>query len=294
MTNMMRPAALILALAVCGGTALAQTTGGGQQNATLEGVTLGDSMRQVRDTLGDPVQVRALEDQTIWRYIERGGAVYVDVIPRNNIVSSVTVLRRFDSSQYTDARGVSFGTNAAGVRAKLGAESKETTNADDGSVDLWYVSGDAAWIYELYGDKLGFVQIVARPGSQSTALAGETPIVPADGSSVVNAIRIRPSSFLGNSLWIDAFLAMNQCGGNGHWKETSLDLQSDKVQNDPLAYTVVHAKCTIGDAERVFYFDTHGVATKTSPDGSKYTIYVDPSQLQVPPKTSPSPSATPR
>jgi hypothetical protein len=226
--------------------------------------------------------------------MERGGAVFVDVIPQNNVVSSVTVLRRFDDSPYTDDHGISFGMSSAAVRAKLGAPTRQSTNADDGSVDVWYVQADTALIYEFYGDKLGFVQIVARPGSQLRRGSDEPLVVPADGSSTANAIRIRPPNLLGNTMWIDAFMAMNDCGDNGHWKETSSQLQPDSAAKDLLAYTVVHAKCTSGDTERTFYFDTRGAPTKSTQSGTQDTIYVDVRQLQAPRHPSPSSSATPQ
>jgi hypothetical protein len=56
---------------------------------------------------------------------------------------------------------------------------------------------------------------------------------------------------------------MNRCGNSGHWKETSLDLKADDATKDPSAYTVIHARCTDGGAERVIYFDTHGAAAPT-------------------------------
>ncbi len=286
---MVRIAAFLVWIALCGGAASAQTPAARAATSTLEGVTLGESMQQVREALGDPVQVQPVVNHQIWRYIERGGAVFVDVIPRNNAVTSVTVLRRLDDSSYTDDRGVAFGMSSAEVRAKMGPPARQTTNSDDGSVDLWYVEGDTGRIYEFFGDKLGFVQILVRPGSQPTAASNEATIAPADGSSIANAIRIRPPNLLGNSMWIDAFLAMNPCGGDGHWKETSLNLQADPATNDPLAYTIVRAKCTTGEAEKTFFFDTRGVVTKTGPNGSQNTIYIDPGQIQVPPRPSPSP-----
>lgn len=132
----------------------------------MEGVTLGEPMSQVRETLGNPAQVLPVGERQMWRYVEHNGSVFVDVIPENDIVISVTVIRRVESSTYVDDRGVAFGMSSGDVQAKLGAATKQSTNSDDGSVDLWYLEGDVSRIYEFYGDKLGFLQIVARPGSQ--------------------------------------------------------------------------------------------------------------------------------
>lgn len=266
MQRLVLEAALFIAsVAVGSGTAAAQPTPSNAAGATMEGVSLGEPMSQVRDNLGDPLKVVTISQGQIWRYLEHGGALYLDVLPQNNVVRSITVVRRFDDSSYTDDRGLSFGSDVAAVQAKIGAPTRQSTNSDDGSVDLWYVGGDVARIYEFYAGKLGFVQIFARPGSPLTAGNGEEPTVPADGSSVASAIRIRPSTLIGDSMWIDAFLATNSCDDGGHWKETSTALQADKAANDPLAYMVVHASCTTGNADRTFYFDTHGAAATATP-----------------------------
>ena len=166
---MVRIAAFLVSIALCGGAASAQTPAARAATSTLEGVTLGESMQQVREALGDPVQVQPVVNHQIWRYIERGGAVFVDVIPRNNAVTSVTVLRRLDDSSYTDDRGVAFGMSSAEVRAKMGPPARQTTNSDDGSVDLWYVERDTGRIYEILRRQAG---VRANPRSAGIATNG--------------------------------------------------------------------------------------------------------------------------
>ena len=259
---------------------------------SMEGVTLGEPMRQLREMLGDPIHVTTVRQGQIWRYLERGGAVYLDIMPTNNVVISITVVRRFDDSPYTDDRGVSFGSSSAAVQAKIGVPTKRSTNSDDGSVDLWYISGDTARIYEFYADKLGFVQEIARPGSSLTSGNHDEPVLPPDGTSLANAIRIKPSNLLADSAWIDAYFSMNPCEGGGRWKETSTNLQADSASNDPIAYIVVQAKCTSGSTSSTFYFDTHGAASPGQ-DGKGTTIYVDPSQFQTSPQATAAPSRPP-
>lgn len=253
----------------------------------LEGITLGQTTHELRAGLGDPIQFVSQGNQQIWRYLEHGGAVYVDVLVRDNAAMSVTVVRRFSSSPYTDENNLSFGMSAADVKAKLGEPARQTTNSDDGSIDLWYFAPAGVRIYEFYGDKLGFIQILPPP---HVSFASEVSESPADGTSVANAIRIRPSDFMGNSMWIDAFLAMNVCGGNGHWKESSLKMQPDATGNDLMAFTIVHAQCTSGTAERDFYFDTAGVLKKGA--NGQNTIYIDVHQLPHPEATA-TPSSAP-
>jgi hypothetical protein len=290
----MRLASLMVALlCFCPGIARAQATPAPATGFALEGVTLGEPMQQVREAMGDPVRLAPVDGQQIWRYVGRGGAVYVDVLAKNNWVFSVTVLRRFASSPYTDDAGIDFGSSAAQVRAKRGEPSRTQTNADDGSVDLWYVNDDIAKIYEFYSDRLGFVQILPSPKLQAT-FAPAPAVVPDDGSSIAAAIVIRPSNLLSNSLWIDAYLADNSCGSKGHWKLVSSKMSPDEAAKDILAYTTVHAQCTDGGAERDFIFDTHGMVTKTGPNGSQNTIYIDASQLRNLPSPAPSASPTPR
>ena len=245
-------------------------------------------MAELRPTLGDPLRVMSDGKVVIWRYLAHGGGVFIDVLVKNNVAKSVTVVRRFDGVSYVDAKGAAFGMTTDQVQAKLGVPARISTNADDGSVDLWYSAPPYGWIYEFYSGKLGFIQLIAAPGVVATFSPGP-PAAPDDGSSFQNAILIRPSSFLSNATWIDAYLAINVCGDGGHWKETSLKLAPDSAKVDPLAYTIVHASCTVGSSERDLYFDTHGAATT---HGNQATIYIDPSQLHAIP-ASPSPGASP-
>jgi hypothetical protein len=285
----MRSSLVLVALvALIPAPALAQTPPPSSSSMAFQGVTLGEPIAGLKQRLGDPVAIVTPPNVVIWRYLQLGGAIYVDVLVKKNVAASVTVVRRFPGVPYTDSKGASFGMSADRVRALLGAPTRVTTNADDGSVDLWYRAGDYAWIYELYSDKLGFIQLIASPSIVQSFPAGPA-VAPSDGSSLDRAIWIRPSSFLSNSNWIDAYLAMNGCGANGEWKQLSLNFKDDPAKQDPLAFTIVHARCTDGASERTFYFDTHG---QTNPTLTKPTIYVDPNEL---PRPSPSstPAATP-
>lgn len=253
----------------------------------FESVTLGEPMSGLRSRLGDPVHFTDDGHEQIWRYIECGGAVFLDLLVQKNVVYSVTVIRRFDNSPYTDPNGAAFGMTSAQLQAKFGAPQRTTTNADDGSVDLWYYSDHVAWIYEFYSDKLGFIQLVASPDLRSTFATG-SPVLPADGTSIDRAILIRPSNLLADTMWIDAYLAMNACGSTGHWREIASKLAPDLPNHDLLAYSIVHARCTVGTGERDFYFDTHGAMANSG--NKSQTIYVDSRQL---PQVSPSPSSPP-
>jgi hypothetical protein len=289
----MRLSSLVIALVfLFPVTARAQATPAPPSSVAIEGITLGEPMQLVRDTLGDPVQLSAFEGQQIWRYLAGNGALFVDVWVKNNVAYSVTVLGRFKNSPYTDDAGIAFGSSSGDVRTKLGEPKKTTTNADDRSVDLWYTTDDWARIYEFYGDKLGFVQILPSPKLQAT-FQSPPAVSPADGSSLASAIRIRPANLLGNSAWIDAYLAMNHCDTKGHWKLLSSKMSGDDATGDIMAYFTVHAQCTDGGAERDFIFDTHGTLTKNGANGSPSTIYIDASQMHGSAVPAASPPAAP-
>jgi hypothetical protein len=276
----MRPSVVLIlaALLYCPSVAGAQTPAPAAPAASaaarmqFEGITLGAPLASLTPQLGDPVQVAAAGASVIWRYLEGGGDYYLDVLVKNNNATSVTVVQRMNAARYTDPRGISFGMTSKQVRAAIGAPWRTNTNSDDGSVDLWYRAGDYAWIYEFYSDKLGFIQLVAAPSVQQSFAAGPS-VTPNDGVGPAGAIRIRPSSSAFNSIWIDAYLAMNRCGNGGHWKETSRELTAGDATKDPLAYTVVHARCTDGGADRAMYFDTRGAgAASPSPAPSATPI----------------------
>jgi hypothetical protein len=257
----------------------------------FENVTIGEPMVNLRMMLGDPIRVTTFGQAVIWRYLSHGDGVYIDVLVKNNVAQSVTVVPRVDGVRYADPRGAAFGMTPDQVRAKFGPPTRESINADDGSLDLWYYAPPYARIYEFHSNKLDFIQLVASPALLSTFASGPAA-TPDDGTSLEHAIWIRPSNFLSDAVWIDVFFATNGCGKGGHWKEGSLKLAPVAAKSDPLAYTVVHASCTDGSGERDFYFDTRGTATS---HGNQTTIYVDPNQLPVfPASPTPSPPPHPR
>jgi hypothetical protein len=285
----MRPVFIFLtALAASTSLAQAQTPPLAQSKAQFENVFLGEPMADAKQRLGDPVRVSTSGALQIWRYVEHGGATFVDVLVQNGVAYSVTVIRRFTDSPYTDPKGIAFGMTPDLVRAKLGPESHASTNADDGSLDLWYGEGEYAWIYEFYQNKLGFIQLIPSPKMRQSFTTAAA-VAPNTGDSLDHAIVIRPSSLVSNSVWIDAFLAMNTCGEGGHWKQSSLKFAEDSATKDPLAYMIIHVRCTEGLAERDFYFDTHGMVSAGHPGGKPDTIYVDPSQLPPAPRPSQPP-----
>jgi hypothetical protein len=282
----MRPLLVLPALLVllCG--AAAAQTASPLPAGTFEGVTIGEPIANLRPTLGDPIRVNTEGSTLIWRYLTHGDGIYVDVIVKNNVAQSVTVLSRLGGVAYAAPSGVAFGMTPDQVRAKLGPARRESTNSDDGSLDLWYPALPYAWIYEFHASRLDFIQLIASPDLLRQLPAG--PIAtPNDGTSLANAIWIRPPSLLANSVWIDAFLATNACGNDGHWKETATKFLTDAAKNDPMAYLVEHARCSDGSTERDFFFDTHGMLTAHS---NQETIHVDASQL---PHVEASPSPPP-
>lgn len=228
---------------------------------TFEDITIGEPMVDLRQAFGDPIRVFSSGDSTIWRYLTHEGSAYTDVIVKNNVAQSVTLLSRTDGAAYTDPRGVAFGMSADQVIAKLGAPARRSTNADDQSLDLWYYALPYGWIYEFHRDRLDFIQLVAAPELIKTLAAGP-PAEPNDGTSFERAIWIRPPN-LPN--WIDVFLAENTCGNEGHWSGTSTKHAAESAKSDPAAYTIVHASCTDGGAQRDFYFDTRGASPSPSP-----------------------------
>jgi hypothetical protein len=290
---LLRPASLILIFATLWlawpASLQAQTSLPTQRlslTGTFEGVAIGAPIASLRASLGDPIKIERTGETVIWRYLTHGGGTYLDIIVKNNVVQSLTLLNRFNSLKYVDPNGIAFGERPDQVRAKLGSTAREATNSDDGSLDLWYTSLPYAWVYEFRANALSFIQLVASPTFLATFSAGPAA-TGGDGTSLEQAIWIRPSHVFFTSTWIGVFLAKTTCGTNGHWIQTASRFQADS--QNPLAYTIVSASCSDGNAKRDFYFNTSG---DTQPTSGNDTIYIDPGQLQQMIQ-SPSPSAPP-
>jgi len=254
----------------------------------FEGITIGEPLGAVRDRLGDPLTIKPIDSNggSIWRYLSQNGAVYIDVLTKENVAYSITVVARFAASTYRMSDGIAFGMRSEDVRAKLGPPTRTTTNQDDGSVDLWYLGSGGAWIYEFHADRLDFIQLIPPHGSNS--LSPGPPVVPADGSSFDKAVRV-VQPFMVTPFWINTYLAMNPCGSGARW-ETSKGAQRSATYKN-VDYAVVHASCSDGSIQRDFFFDTsYGLkavetAAQTNASGASNvnvapsTIYVDVSTM---------------
>jgi hypothetical protein len=232
-------------------------------------------MADLRPTLGDPIFVSSYGGTVVWRYLTHGGGTFTDVIVKNNVAQSVTVLGRFKSVDFTDPNGITFGLTPDEVRTKLGPAVRESTNSDDGSLDLTYRSLPYGWVYEFHANKLDFIQLLAGQSILNSLTPGP-PATPNDGTSRERAIWIRPSVVVSNTLWIDTYLAHADCGSGGHWKSATQEFLPDSATHDPMAIMVVHAQCSAGQDRRDFFFDTHG--SLTAQKGNQ-TMYVDVRQL---------------
>jgi hypothetical protein len=256
----------------------------------LGGVAIGTPIASVRNDMGDPLGVKTGNNGTsIWRYLPGSGGWYLDLLVKNYVVISATVLARFQKSAYVDSRGIAFGSSAADVRAKLGTAAHENTNADDGSLDLWYAEKDGYRIYEFVNDKLGFVQIV---NAHRRDPAPGPEVVLGDGSSFERAVRVGPADVLSGTTWIGAYVHAQPCGKNGLWVQADSP-GAGMTTHDEIPYRIVRATCSEGGSERDFYFDERNFSLKAVLAGTASTpntVYVDVSSLGPAAAATPSPA----
>ncbi|HEY3676216.1 MAG TPA: hypothetical protein VGK84_09515 [Candidatus Tumulicola sp.] len=225
---------------------------------SFAGISIGQPVAALRSKFGDPVVILSYGQTVVWRYLT--GGTFTDIIVKDNLVQSVTVVGRVENAPFMDPNDVPFGATPDQVRAKLGAARKESTNSDDGSLDLTYLVLPYGWVYEFHANKLDFIQLVASKSYLSSLTSGAA-VTAGDGTSRERAIWIRPSVAVTNQLWIDTYLSHVSCGSNGSWKQASAALESDPSTSDASAYTLVHAQCTAGNDRRDFYFDTRGASS---------------------------------
>ena len=213
--------------------------------ATLDNVTLGDSLAAIRRTHGDPVSLQEMpkQSQRIWRFLENGNR-FLDVLERNGVAISITVAKYSKDAEFTDQRGITFGMSSDLVTQKLGQPEKAERNPDDGSLDLWYRAPDAVLIYEFARDRLVFEQVLAPRDKQSSYTAAPT-VEPRGGTSLNDAIVAAPPG----DAWIHAYFALNGCDANGRWAT-----MSTRSIRKGSTYEVVHAGCSSGNLTRDFYF----------------------------------------
>jgi hypothetical protein len=211
----------------------------------LDNVSLGEALSAIRARSGDPVVLQTLPNkpERVWRFLEQGTRL-LDVMEHNGVAVSITVARYTKDAAFTDSRGLSFGTSMDGVTSVLGDPDTTSTNADDGSRDLWYRRSNSTLIYEFLSDRLVFEQLLAPP-SQTDSGKPDVAAEPHTGASPDDALVVSPPA----DAWIRAFFELNTCGTNGFWRNDSKRV----LQKGP-TYNVVHATCTTGNSSRDFYF----------------------------------------
>lgn len=286
----MRPSflALVFVFATTGSTVAQAPAPSTAPVPALFGVRVGQHVADLRATYGDPIAVLSEGPTQIYRYLALNGGIFLDIMSVRNLVRSVTVVSRFPKIPFTDPRGAAFGITSAQLRTLFGAPDRITTNADDGSVDLWYRDAPNVWIYEFYSDKLGFIQLLAPAGAISAMQPGP-PVTVNDGTSLARAAWIRPANILLAPEWVYVYLTNRSCGGNGHWEQQSTKILSGEKGDDPLAYMAIGAKCSTGDLAATFYFDMRGAVQSNTVDVGG-TVYYDTGAMSNMP--SPTPSAS--
>ena len=238
-------ALVVTALLVASPSPDASNSPAAEISATLDNVTLGDSLAAIRQKHGDPVSLQEMpkESQRIWRFLENGNR-FLDVLERNGVAISITVAKYAKDATFTDQRGISFGMSSDSVTQKLSQPQKAERNPDDGSLDLWYRGSDAVLIYEFASDRLIFEQVLA-PREKQGSYAAAPAVEPRSGTSLNDAIVAAAPG----DAWVHAYFALNGCNANGQWETVST-----RSIRKGSTYEVVHATCSSGNLTRDFYF----------------------------------------
>ena len=209
---------------------------------SFAGVDFGASAQSVVTRLGDPAY--ALDDSGGKRYawlVDGFAHEYVTVFFTRNSVSEVVVTRSSPSSD--DPIG------ALGV--KIGAPEKTMASLPAPDTD-GLIAGDGGLLYHFTAEDGIVHKIFALlPKDVRDALPAAPAALIHGGTSFADALVIGATSETTGVAAEYAYLDLNDCGPGGHWKSKGQSLATDKGK----PYDVLDAVCTVGGAERTFYFD---------------------------------------
>lgn len=227
------------------------------------GVTIGEPVASLRQTLGDPLLVTNYNDSgppyREARYVIEGTQAYLIVTERWGRVTAVRAVL-FEPpagplAMPPDPSGLVLGQTAEEVGAKHPNARRR-------------VDGDWLWLYESVGGQRGLAVLykfflagrlqsagyflLAVPDDKATpppdALPGLTE--PA-GDSFETAIADMQKNENDGVAWEYQYVALHPCGPNQRWqtKQQSLQNHANRV------YDVLHVVCPATNAERNYFFD---------------------------------------
>ena len=212
------------------------------------GLVLGESSRDVRASLGKPVEIVPTSAGELWRYDYDGRNVGLELLfDQGELVNIAARVKPAKRSSLADPLGGALGMSASALATARGTP----IATYDSGASVAYGSADGVrWFYTF---DAGVV----------SAIEESKPLPPTPQPAQVIADSTHDGSSLGKALVVTAtddadatnaeyvYIRGLECGTSGSWQVTTQRL----IEQAGKYYDQLHAVCSDTKAERDFYFD---------------------------------------
>ena len=214
-------------------------------NTTWLGVTIGETMSQVRADLGDPLNEAETGDGTMSLYYTAHNTAYLAVVERRGFVATITLdATAADPRIPADPHGVKIGATDPQVRALRG--NPGMIDNSEGVHRLLYF-GKTMWSYVFRNGAVG--QIIDGGKIPS----GTSPVPTADtGASFNDAIVVKGENAKTLPGWESTYLSLNPCSGGAKRRV----VKRESIYNvEGVAYDMITTTCAGKSTPETLYFD---------------------------------------
>jgi len=211
-------------------------------------LTLGESSRDVRTTLGKPVETFTTSAGLLWRYdfdnLNVGLELLFDQDQLVNIAARVKPSKR---SSLPDPFGGALGMSATALQSARGTP---IATYDNGASIAYGAPDGVRWFYSIDSGIVSAIE-ESKPLPPTPPPAQVVADPAHDGSSISKALVVNATKDADAVNAEYVYIRGLECGVSGTWQVTGQRLITQAGRE----YDQLHAACTSSKLERDFYFD---------------------------------------
>lgn len=212
------------------------------------GLTLGESSKDVRTTLGKPLEILSTSAGDMWRYDFDNHNVGLELLfDQDQLVNIAARVKPAKQSSLADPFGGALGMSATALQTARGAP---IATYDSGSSVAYGAPDGVRWFYTIDSGVVSAIE-ESRPLPPPPPPAQVMADAAHDGSSIAKALVVTAATDADALNAEYVYIRGLECGVSGTWQVTGQNLITQKARY----YDQLHAACTTSNIVRDFYFD---------------------------------------
>lgn len=212
------------------------------------GLSLGESSRDVRASLGKPVDIESTSAGDLWRYDYDNHNVGLELLfDEGALVNIAARVKPSKRSSLSDPFGGALGMSPSSLASARGTP---IATYDDGASVAYGSTDGVRWFYSFDSGSLSAIE-ESKPLPPTPPPAQVIADASHDGSSVARALIVTATNDADAVDTEYTFLRGLSCGTSGTWQLTTQRL----IEQAGKYYDQLHVVCSDTKTERDFYFD---------------------------------------